>query len=48
MHAAGLLMFLAALPLGIVGLCDPDARRGTMALVLAGLSLPAGLVLSAV
>ncbi len=48
MNAMGLLMFLAAMPLGLLGLCDRNLRRGSLVLVGATLLGPLGLVVAAV
>jgi len=48
MNVLGLLMFLAAVPLGLLGLCDPNFRRGSLILTGATLLGPLGLVVAAV
>lgn len=48
MNAVGLLMFLAAMPLGVLGLCDRDFRRGSLVLFGATLLGPLGLVVAAI
>lgn len=48
MHTSGLLMFVLAVPLALVGLCDPNAKRGGAVAVAAVLMGPLGLVLAGV
>jgi hypothetical protein len=47
MHASGLLLFVLAAPLALIGLCDPNARRGGIIMIAATLMAPLGLVLAA-
>ena len=43
----GLSIFLASVPLGIAGLCDPRSTRGNAALTVAILAIPIGLLAAA-
>ena len=43
----GLSIFLASVPLGIAGLCDPRPTRGNAVLTAAILAIPIGLLASA-
>jgi hypothetical protein len=45
--AWGLLMFVAAVPLAVVGICDPNGKRGSLVMLGAMLLGPLGLVLAA-
>jgi hypothetical protein len=45
--ALGLSLFLAFLPLGVAGLCDPRPVRGMVALTAAVLAVPIGLLTAA-
>ena len=46
-NALGLGLFLAFLPLGVAGLCDPRPVRGTITLTAAALAVPIGLLTAA-
>ena len=43
----GLSIFLASVPLGITGLCDPKPARGNAVLTAAILAIPIGLLAAA-
>jgi hypothetical protein len=43
----GLSIFLASVPLGITGLCDPKPARGNAVLTAAILAMPIGLLAAA-
>jgi len=43
----GFGIFLASVPLGMAGLCDPKATRGNLLLAMATLAIPIGLLTAA-
>ena len=47
MPIVGFSLFLASVPLGIVGLCDPKPMRSNLILAAAILAGPAGLLTAA-
>ncbi len=47
MQGLGLLMFVAAVPLALLGMCDPKTGRGSIIAFGAALMGPIGLVIAA-
>lgn len=47
MQLLGFLVFLAAVPLAGLGLCDPNQRRGDLVAFLGLAALPGGLLIAA-
>jgi hypothetical protein len=47
MQLLGFLVFLAAVPLAGLGLCDPNQRRGDLVALMGLAALPGGLILAA-
>ena len=47
MQLLGFAVFLVALPLAGVGLCDPNTRRGDLVALTAMAAVPGGLILAA-
>ena len=46
MHAWGLLLFVLAVPAAVLGICDPNAKRGSVLTVAAALMGPFGLLVA--
>lgn len=46
MHAWGLLLFALAIPAAVLGICDPNTRRGGIITIAAALMAPLGLLVA--
>ena len=47
MHGWGLLLFVLAVPAAVLGICDPNTRRGGVVTVAAAFMAPLGLLVAA-